>query len=141
MSEVDMNFNRDSDVPPSPVITAGYYDAIVAGVKFEELEKDLGSIPQGTPVARVSYRIESEGEFKGEYVRPFPMPVRKHKDAYRWFAWCETMGYDTKARGGFHFSEDDVVNVRVELKFDAPKPSKDGTKMYDNLVSVTRKKD
>lgn len=140
MSEVDMNFDRNSDVPPEKAVPAGYHDGIVAGVQFEKLDKALGSLPEGTDVARIQYRLDGADnpELAGKYVRPFPIPVRGHKDAWRWFDWCKRMGYDTS--GGFQFREDDVVNVPVTLKFGPPKTSKDGSKEYDNLESVERKR-
>ena len=137
MSDIDLNFNRETDVPPDKPVEAGYYDAIVAGVKFEKLESAVGSLPQGCEVARIQYRIESDNpDYSGKYIRPFPIPVRGHKDSWRWFDWCGRMGYDTKA--GFSFSENDVVNTPVVLKFAPPRAGKDG-KMYDALETVERK--
>jgi hypothetical protein len=136
MSEVE-TYNRETDIPEQKPVPAGYFDAIVAGAKREITEKDFGSIPAGTSIRRISYRLKSDDpDLNGRYVRPFPIPDKNHKDAWKWFDWCERMGYDTK--NGFQFNEDDVVNTEVTLKFDPPQQGKDG-QWYDRLASVERK--
>jgi hypothetical protein len=140
--EVDMEFDRQSDVPPEKPVPVGFYEGVVSDVRFSTQGAGDNPYP-GCQIARISYRIEStDPDLNGKRVQPFPIPVRGDKDSWKWFDWCKRMGYDVSI--AFRFNPADVEGIRVGLKFDAPRAGKVGTKnegkMYDNLVSVERLK-
>lgn len=138
--DVDMEFNRDQDVPPAKPVPAGFYEGVVAGVQFHTQGADDKPYPN-CQIARITYRIQSEdAELNSKRVQPFPIPVRGHEDSWKWFDWCTRMGYDTKQP--FRFATEDVEGVAVSLKFGAPRAGKVGTKsegkLFDNLEDVQR---
>lgn len=139
-NEVDLEFNRDADVPPDKPTPAGFYEGVVAGVQFHTQSSSDNPYPE-CQIARITYRLESEDpELSGKRVQPFPIPVRGHKDSWKWFDWCGRMGYDTKQP--FRFAPEDVEGVRVSLKFGPPRAGKVGSKsegkLFDNLEEVQR---
>ena len=136
-----MDFDRSSDVPPDKPVPAGFYEGVVAGVQIEGPSGDRpDSLYPDCTIARVTYRLDEnpDPDLTGKRVQSFPMAVRGHRDSWKWFDWCQRMGYDTKQP--FRFSVDDVEGVRVSLKFDAPRAGKGKNegKLYDNLVEVGR---
>lgn len=134
-TDLDMNFDRRTDVPPDELVPAGFYEGTVAGVQFMNQGADDKPFP-GATIARIQYRLDhSDAKLNGRYIRPFPMPVRGDKDAWKWFAWCKMMGYDTS--GTFTFNISDVEGAKVSLRFGPPRTGKDG-KVYDNLEEVSR---
>ena len=140
MSDVDMDFNRDQDVPPDKPVPAGFYEGVVVGVQFHTQGADDQPYPD-CQIARVTYRLTSEdSELNGKRVQPFPIPVRGHKDSWKWFDWCTRMGYDTKQP--FRFAAEDVDGVPVSLRFGPPRSGKVGSKsegkLFDNLEEMQR---
>ena len=139
--EIDYNFNRDQDVPPEKPVPAGFYEGVVASVRFEvrpEDDKFASGKYANKQCVEISYRLKSDDpDLNGKRIQEFPMPVRGHKDSWRWFDWCGRMGYDTT---NFRFDPADVEGAAVTLKFDAPREGKGKNegKQYDNLVDVQR---
>ena len=136
----EMEFNKDTDVPPDEPIPAGFYEGVVSGVRRENPNEERpDSLFPKCIIARVKYRLNHEDPtLNGKYFDDFPMPMKGDPQSWKWFKWCETMGYDTSS--GFKFSPKDVEGVAVSLKFGPPRAGKGKNegKLYSNLEAVKR---
>ena len=136
----EMEFNKETDVPPDKPVPAGFYDAVVAQVRREgPSDERAESLFPKCYIARVTYRLNSEDpELNNKRVDDFPMAMKGDAQSWKWFKWCETMGYDTTKP--FKFSPTDVEGVAVSLKFGPPRAGKGKNegKSYSNLEAVQR---